>query len=380
MTINRLLLVLALCVCSALSVGAVPQCTGRSQAYLSIPRYDWSYIPQLTPDGQTLVLERGGRIYSIDVTTGQPVSISLQNRRSHPAFQVDYAPTVSPDGSRIAFVTHRLIEDRHYNFEIVTSDFNGDNVNRLTNSKADEINPAWSPDGTRIAFLSDRDSQYAGQFKLFVMESDGSEAQSILPEIHVAQGPIAWSPNSDKLAFVEVPKWLGGNDYEFTIHVVALDGAARAVSWNNLIGFFRRGAYPQLAWSPDSSLIAIAIPNGGIFLADSTSQALQTLAGGADPLGLFWSPSLELLYFDGHEVWAFPNDGGGPYLRLVPEGSPDSLAFLLGAGDLYMSMSPDGSRIAAYFRGSLRLPTVGIIDLDGSVTQLIEASDWPDFN
>ena len=88
-----------------------------------------------------------------------------------------------------------------------------------------------------------------------------------------------------------------------------------------------------------------------------------------------------MLYFDSSAVWAVPIDGNSPYKRWETENPSDSLRFLRGKGsDLRLSMSPDGNRIAVYYAPKVNSATLGIIDLDGSVTQLIEASDWPDFN
>ncbi len=73
-------------------------------------------------------------------------------------------PAVSPDGSRIAFIS-----DRDGNFEIYVVDVNGKNLRRVTNDAGKDLNPAWSPDGEWIAFASDRN----GNFDIYVVRQDG---------------------------------------------------------------------------------------------------------------------------------------------------------------------------------------------------------------
>lgn len=57
----------------------------------------------------------------------------------HPEF--DGRPTWSPDGSRIAFCSHR---DGRYQVYVVPADGGAVPVN-LTDSESDDCYPAWSP-------------------------------------------------------------------------------------------------------------------------------------------------------------------------------------------------------------------------------------------
>jgi TolB protein len=49
-------------------------------------------------------------------------------------------PSWSPDGSRIAFISHR-----DGNHEIYMMDADGSNQTNLTNDAARDTNPSWSP-------------------------------------------------------------------------------------------------------------------------------------------------------------------------------------------------------------------------------------------
>lgn len=74
-------------------------------------------------------------------------------------------PTVSPDGSKIAFSS-----DRSGKTMIFTMNSDGTNVKRLTHAGQFNASPAWSPDGKKIAFAGyEKD-----HFDIFVMNADGT--------------------------------------------------------------------------------------------------------------------------------------------------------------------------------------------------------------
>jgi len=76
-------------------------------------------------------------------------------------------PSVSPDGSQVAFA---------YKGDIYKVSINGGQAARLTANDAFDSSPVWSPDGEKIAFVSDREN---GAKDIFVMSSDGGPAQRL---------------------------------------------------------------------------------------------------------------------------------------------------------------------------------------------------------
>jgi Tol biopolymer transport system component len=76
-----------------------------------------------------------------------------------------YNPSLSPDGTQIAF--HR----GHYNgnglqYDIWVMDADGTNQTRVTNDMAIDEQPDWSPDGTQLAFRKEAD--------IYTIEPDGT--------------------------------------------------------------------------------------------------------------------------------------------------------------------------------------------------------------
>jgi TolB protein len=107
----------------------------------------------------------------------------------------DTAPTVSPDGSRIAFMSYT--RDGAGNHEIFVMDSGGGNVSRLTNNSANDGLPAWSPGGNTIDFASDR----AGEWAIWAMDADGNNQRQLFP--------MGGSPDGKVGSEIEISKgWL----------------------------------------------------------------------------------------------------------------------------------------------------------------------------
>ncbi|MEM9366217.1 MAG: S41 family peptidase [Planctomycetota bacterium] len=90
-------------------------------------------------------------------------------------------PSVSPDGSRIAF---------SWIGEIWSAGVDGSDLQRLTHHRARERQPLFSPDGTEIAFVSNRN----GSDQIFVMNVGGTNLRQIT--FHSAGYELAdWFPD-----------------------------------------------------------------------------------------------------------------------------------------------------------------------------------------
>ena len=68
---------------------------------------------------------------------------------------------------------------------------------QLTQDTSTNTSPSWSPDGTQIAFLSDR----CGNKQVFLLPSDGGEAQQLTDLKQGVDGPPVWSPDGEMIAF-----------------------------------------------------------------------------------------------------------------------------------------------------------------------------------
>jgi TolB protein len=126
----------------------------------------------------------------------------------------DGNPSVSPDG-RIAFVTNSSANQTN----IYSVNADGTGLRQLTTSGRDGA-PSFSPDGKLIAFMSSRD----GNTEVYVMQADGANQTNVSRHAAgdfaavVGSPPLAWSPDSRKVAF------LSDRDGDVEIYAVNADG------------------------------------------------------------------------------------------------------------------------------------------------------------
>ncbi len=107
----------------------------------------------------------------------------------------DTLPTLSNDGSRIAFVSNRDGNDEIY---VMNSD--GSNLIRLTNNPRRDTQPAFNPAGTKIVFASSRDAADPDfESDIYKMNLDGT---SILRLTNLNYGfAPSYTPVGGKIIF-----------------------------------------------------------------------------------------------------------------------------------------------------------------------------------
>ncbi|MGB8648670.1 MAG: hypothetical protein WCF84_25760 [Anaerolineae bacterium] len=91
-----------------------------------------------------------------------------------------YAPTISPDGTRLAFASYDDENQRNSGIIVIT-DLNAQSPREIVrmehpdNQKMLIRDLAWSPDGTRLAFAANP----KGNMDLFVVNADGTDLRDI---------------------------------------------------------------------------------------------------------------------------------------------------------------------------------------------------------
>jgi WD40 repeat protein len=109
----------------------------------------------------------------------------------------DEQPKLSPDGSRIAFVSYRSGSPRLW-----MMDSTGANQTALatgSESYVPEMAPAWSPDGTQLVYTSTR----SGSSQVFVISANGGAPVQMSHEMNGAFNPV-WSADGSRIYFVSV--------------------------------------------------------------------------------------------------------------------------------------------------------------------------------
>ena len=275
-----------------------------------------------------------------------------------------------------------------YNYEIVLSDINGTNTKRLTENTYFDNFPTVSPDGTKIAFSSGPRHFAFGHGEereriVIHTVSTGKSMEIVVPRgVQAIPHPLKWSPDGEYIAFVARTYIRESRLWGNIVYVVGADGSGLTSITQAASGS---------AWHPDGERIAAVVPLG----ENREVVALFTFdTDGSDPVfisnnlpepwdqrgpwmgDLSWSPdSTELLLKD--HGYVVPLDGSAPTYYGPPKyvglSENQQLSSILDS-----SWSPDGSKIAV--RSLKDLPwedkhgIVYIQDRDGTnIRSLVEA-------
>ncbi|MBN2304527.1 MAG: PD40 domain-containing protein [Anaerolineae bacterium] len=151
---------------------------------------------------------------------------------------------------------------------------------RLTNSPADERDPAWSPDGTRIAFSSNRE----GNWELYIMRLDTGEITRLTYTVGF-EGAPSWSPDGAWLAY----EGYYPDSPDLDIYFISTDPARAAAEGAGRITY-APGPDTEPAWSPGGREIAFtswrSSGNQDIFIVN-----LDAGSGDAGAINLTGTPN-----------------------------------------------------------------------------------------
>jgi len=132
-------------------------------------------------------------------TSDPPASGSLATPlTSYPGYE--NTPTLSPDGSQIAFSWNGPGQD---NFDIYFKLVGAGEPRQLTSHPAHDGKPAWSPNGARIAFLR-ASSERAADVMVIPAHGGAERKIATVYPVHSGDRPfanLAWTPDGRWLAF-----------------------------------------------------------------------------------------------------------------------------------------------------------------------------------
>lgn len=204
------------------------------------------WIPSVSPDGSKIAFVSGEEIFIMNADGSDITAFPYEG--SHPSW--------SPDGNRLTFSS----EMDHRSGSIYTSKLDGSDLNRLTTGTDKfDSDPDWAPKGNKIAF---RRSETEG-VNIYTIKPDGTGLTQQTEDEGKNEDP-AWSPDGSRIAFVS-----DRDGYYAELYIMNADGSnpVRMTSNSEI------DKYPS--WSPDGSEIVFSSrPSGDyrLFTIDVQSK------------------------------------------------------------------------------------------------------------
>ncbi|MGD8540067.1 MAG: PDZ domain-containing protein [Candidatus Aminicenantes bacterium] len=246
------------------------------------------HFPALGPS--EIVFEAGGKLFLLDLETENQTQveinlvtdeITLKPHRVNVSKLVQNAE-ISPQGKRALF------EARGEVFSVPAE--HGVIRNLTTSPGVAERFPSWSPDGKHIAYWSDR----SGEYELTICSArDGSQEQKL-----TSYGPgyryhIYWSPDSQKIAFI---------DKSMTIYIYNIETQKTVKVDKGLWKYEGSLRNFKPGWSPDSRWLAYsraeANRNDNIYLYDTkNNERHQVTSSHFNDFQPVFDPEGKYLYF-----------------------------------------------------------------------------------
>nr|MBA2340091.1 PD40 domain-containing protein [Pyrinomonadaceae bacterium] len=311
---------------------------------------DGNYVYYIASDESNPI----GALYQVPALGGTPRKLIAN---------VDRSVTLSPDGTRIAFISRDLSDEQ----SLVIADTNGNVVKKLAARRYPDflLELAWSPDGEVIACVV---GSYAGGFYMNVVAvavKDGKE-KAVGSRKWWSIGRPAWLRDGSGLVMTAMEQAPG-----MPKQILQLDyptGETRRIS-NDL------NSYMGVSLTSDShALVTVQseqISNVWVAPIRSGDQAKPITTGKYDRVGgISWTPDGKIIYASNAsgswDIWGMEADGSNP--RQLTSNARSNLD---------PAVSPDGRHVVF---GSNRSGAFNIwrMDIDGLNPKQLTGggSDW----
>jgi TolB protein len=228
-------------------------------------------------------------------------------------------PTLSPDGSWIAFDGASPGTKPFNNFDVQVVRTSGKGRHTVAGTKANEVDAQWSPNGRRLSFSRWPRSADWRSSSIWTVRRDGKDLR------RVARGPFArWSPDGKRLVF-DAPT--SGSDGD--LFVVNADGSGRRRLTRT------RDLEQPAGWSPDGRTIlftrftAQGTTKIAVIRVDGGGFRVLATAHGDEAGAAAWSPDGSKILFTsqpGRHAQCFVMNADGSNQRNLSRNHFDDIA------------------------------------------------------
>ena len=247
--------------------------------------------PSVSPDGSQIAFRTGYRahgvtsqqiaVVNIDGTNGARVLL-LPPSAANDAGTAAGPPVWSPDGTHLAFASRAGI----YTSKADGSDLQFVTASQDTSRVCADFQPSWSPDGGHLAFVVVCEDGSDGLWSIGVDGTGLQRLTSVGDHGIVLFHSPAWSPDGVSLAFEGVTKARNPHRFISNIYLRAVDGTLTQLTNCSSTSCF------EPAWSPDGRWIAFAqrVAGIGVVSVDGSETVTLNPDPGAMITSAVWIP------------------------------------------------------------------------------------------
>jgi tricorn protease len=332
----------------------------------------WLRYPAISPDGQTILFEFKGDIYSVPSSGGVATPLTITE-------SYEYAPVWSHDGKSIAFAS-----DRYGNFDVFVMPATGGEAKRLTFHSTAEIPSSFTADDKAVLFSAHRQALPTNvQFpsgmmtQLYSVPVSGGRVSLVLP---VPALDATLNSTGDKLIYHDVK----GYESNWRKHHTS------SVTRDIWVYDFKTKEYKQLTqFNGEDRNPLFDSDNDGFFYlseqAGSFNVYKSSLSNPATSVSItrFTKNPVRFLTRSKNNILCFCYDG--EVYTMSPGGEPRKVAVRIATdgratldkivpvsdGFTEMKLSPNGKEFAYVFRGE-----IFVTSMEGGITKRITNTPW----
>jgi Tol biopolymer transport system component/C-terminal processing protease CtpA/Prc len=332
----------------------------------------WLRYPAISPDGQTLLFEYKGDIWSVPTTGGNAIPLTLSE-------SYEFAPVWSHDGTSVAFAS-----DRYGSFDVFVMPSAGGEAKRLTHHSAREVPSSFTADNRAVLFSAARQdlathAQFptGGMSELYSVPIGGGRVSLVLttPALDATV-----SSTGNKIIFHDYKgyesDWRKHHTSSVTRDIWVYDTGAR--TYTRLSSFAGEDRNPVFD-SNDNDFYYLSERSGSFNVYKSSLRdPKQSVA-----LTRFARHPVRFLTRAGNGTLAFACDG--ELYAMAPGAQPKKVAVRIGAdgrnaierilpingGMTEARLSPNGKEFVFAFRGEIFVSSI-----DGKLVKRITNTPW----